>query len=294
MSEAPTLRPAGRHGDWDPLPPRLVALDVDGTLVGPDGSVSDEVHAAIARATEAGLLVGLATGRMALGVADLIGGSALSGPHVLHNGAEVRHEGELLVSWPVAPAALDAALDACAAHDVYLEVYVADGYLVNRLDERARPHWELLGHDPLGSVRHASDVDAPVAKVTAAVFDRSEVPAVVGLLSDAGLRAGAAGSPATPEIAYVNGTHPDADKGSALREAATRLGVDLRATVAVGDAHNDLPLLAAAGTAIAMGQAEQEVRAAAHLLAPDVTADGAAVALDAAVRGWQGAVVATT
>jgi hydroxymethylpyrimidine pyrophosphatase-like HAD family hydrolase len=57
--------------------------------------------------------------------------------------------------------------------------------------------------------------------------------------------------------------------------------------VAVGDAANDLPLLAVAGTAIAMGQAAPEIIAASHLVAPGVDAYGAAVALDAAAAGWR-------
>ncbi len=49
-----------------------------------------------------------------------------------------------------------------------------------------------------------------------------------------------------------------------------------------------MPLLEAAGTAIAMGNASPEVREVAHLVAADVEQHGAAAALDAASSGWHG------
>jgi Cof subfamily protein (haloacid dehalogenase superfamily) len=281
------LSQAGRHATWPAEPARMVALDVDGTLLGHDGIVAPQVLAAIGRAVAAGLHVGLATGRMALGVTELLATTRLPGPHVLHNGAEVRMGDEVLVSWPVPRDALQAALDGCADAGIYLEVYVSDGFHVNTMDERARVHWDLLGHQPLSEIRHADDVNGEVAKVTAAVFEGGDVQRVVDVLTQAGLLAGAAGSPATPTLTYVNGTHLDADKGTAFRAAAELLGIPIEATVAVGDAANDLPLLAVAGTAIAMGQAAPEIIAAAHLVAPGVDAYGAAVALDAAAAGWR-------
>lgn len=282
------LTHGGRHAEWEPHPAELVALDVDGTLVGLDGRVSDAVVAAIARARGAGLHLGLATGRMAAGVAEVLERTGLPGPHIFFNGAQVRQGDDVLASWPVDAEALDALLGACRDADVYLEVYTGDGYLVNRLDERARPHWDLLGRAPDGVVREVDDVPGEVPKVTAVAFDDDEVGRVVAMMEDVGIRPGPANSPATPGLHYINGNDPAVDKGRALLAAADVLGVDHAATVAVGDERNDLPLLAVVGTAIAMGNAPPAVRATAHLVAPDVQQHGAAAALDAAVAEWRG------
>lgn len=282
------LTPGGRHEQWDAVAPELVLLDVDGTLVGLAGQVSDAVVGAIARARGAGLHVGLATGRMAQGVADVLERTGLPGPHVFFNGAQVRRDGEVLASWPVDRDALGEVLERFAAAEAYLEVYVHGGFVVNRRDERAAAHWDLLGMQPLDVVTSVDEVEGEVPKVTAVAFTPAEVERVVAILQEAGLRAGPANSPATPDLHYVNGTDPAVDKGRALRTAAEVLGVDVAATAAVGDERNDLPLLEAAGTAVAMGNARSEVRAVAHLVAPDVEQHGAAAALDAATAAWHG------
>lgn len=278
--------PGGRFDRWDPVPPRYVVADVDGTLVGTTGVPTDAVVAAAARAAEAGIRVGFATGRMRLAVVDLWDRLRLPGPHVLHNGAEVRADQRTIAAWPLSRDDVATVLDLADTLDLYVEVYVEDGYLVSRWDERARPHWDLLGHEPLGIVTDPSEVDEPVLKATFGLFDPDHVVPLVEALRGAGLAAGPAGSPVTPTITYVNATDRRVDKGAALAAAAGHLDVPLASVVAVGDAGNDTPMLAVAGTAIAMGQAEPELREAAHLVAPSVDDDGIAAVLDAVVRGW--------
>lgn len=275
--------PGGRFDRWRPPTPAYVVCDVDGTLVGPAATASDEVVAAVARAQGAGLSVGFATGRMRGAVVSLYDQLRTRGPHVLHNGAEVRADGRTVAAWTLTPAQVDALLAiADGRDDLYVEIYPEDGFLVSRWDERARPHWSLLGREPTGVLTSAADLHgADVLKATFAVFDGAAVPEVITAVGEAGLLAGAAGSPRTPELMYVNATHPGADKGRALVRAAEHLGVSMADVVAVGDAANDLSMLAVAGTAIAMGQAPQEIRDAAHLVVPAVDAHGVAVALDA-------------
>lgn len=289
---APTLPDevgvGGRHAAWAPAPPAYVVCDVDGTLVGPQDTATDEVVAAVARAQAAGIRVGFATGRMrgALGaLADQLG--AL-GPHVLHNGAEVIADGRTVTAWALTEPQIDALLDiAHGRDDLYVEIYPDNGYLASSLDERARPHWELLQRDPIGTLHRASDLaGATVRKATFVVFDPTITDDLVGLIAEAGLLPGPADSPRTPGLGFVNATHPDADKGRAVTRAAQHLGVPLAATVAIGDAANDLSMLAVAGTAIAMGQASAAVRDAAHLVVPTVDAHGVAVALEACIA-WR-------
>jgi Cof subfamily protein (haloacid dehalogenase superfamily) len=278
----PGIRPGGRFGQWAPQPARYVVCDVDGTLVGPTAEASAEVVAAVDRAQRAGLQVGFATGRMRRAVQPLYEQLAARGPHVLHNGAEVRADGHTVASWTLTPAQVEQLLELARGRtDAYVEVYTEHTYHVSARDERARPHWELLGTSPASVIGSAADLGGqPVLKATFAVFEPEGVPEIVAAVRALGLIAGPAGSPRTPGIVYCNATHPEADKGHALLRACRHLGIDPAAAVAVGDADNDHPMLAVAGTAIAMGQAAPEVIDAAHLVVPDVDLHGVAVALD--------------
>lgn len=69
-------------------------------------------------------------------------------------------------------------------------------------------------------------------------------------------------------------------KGSGLQALAARYGVPRARILAIGDGRNDLPLFAASGYAIAMGNADAQVRARADLVAPTNDDDGVAWALE--------------
>lgn len=283
----PGLEPGGRFDEWTPADVRYVVCDVDGTLVGPAASASAEVVAAITRAGMTGLRVGYATGRMRDAITILHDQLDAPGPHILHNGAEVRADGRTIATWTLTHAQIDALLTFDREQDdCYLEVYTSSGYLASSRDERARPHWDILGAEPRGIVRAGADLgDDPVLKATFAAFTPTVVDRILERLATLDLESGAAGSPLTPGLSFINATRRGADKGAALRHAARYLDLDVREVAAIGDASNDLSMLTVAGTAIAMGQAPAEIRAAAHLVVPDVDAHGVAVALDALASG---------
>jgi Cof subfamily protein (haloacid dehalogenase superfamily) len=295
MSDAASLpagvRPGGRFDGWAHHPTAFVVCDVDGTLVGPQHDAAGEIVAAVARAQDAGIRLGVATGRMRDAVLPLIEQLGARGPHVLHNGAEVRDDGRLVASWSLTAEQIDGLLALGRSRaDTYVEVYTESGYVVSEMDERARAHWEILGIEPRGVIGSAADLDgAAVPKATLPAFDPASIPAIEAAVRELGLLAGGAGSPRTPGLFYINATHPEADKGNALARAAEYLGIGMERTAAIGDEVNDLSMLAVAGSAIAMGQASRAIHDAAHLVVPDVDAHGVAVALDALVRWAAGA-----
>lgn len=77
----------------------------------------------------------------------------------------------------------------------------------------------------------------------------------------------------------VEGTAPGMDKGQGLLRLCSMLGVEPARVLAVGDSDNDIPVLEAAGYAVAMGNSTEGVAAVADWHAPSVEEDGAAVAM---------------
>lgn len=280
------LRPGGRADAWSGAPASYVALDVDGTLLAGAPHPSPRVLAALRALVTDGVTVGVATGRMPSAVAPLLAAAGLPGPHVVHNGAAVVGvDGAVLAAWTLTDDEVAALLDLGRDRDdLLVEVYAADAYRVGRVDERSQLHTALLGVAPVGTIERPGDLGAPAVKAVVLAFTAEAEADAVALARRLGLAPGAASAPSVPGIRFVNITHGDTDKGGGIAAAAATLGVAAEHVAVIGDEANDLPALAVAGTAIAMGDASPEVRAAAHLVAPTFAEDGAAVALDALRR----------
>jgi hydroxymethylpyrimidine pyrophosphatase-like HAD family hydrolase len=87
---------------------------------------------------------------------------------------------------------------------------------------------------------------------------------------------------------YLEFTAPGVNKGAALAWLAERLNIPLAETMAIGDQHNDLEMLLAAGHGVAMHGAPEPVQRAARYLAPPSEADGAARMIERLILGLEG------
>jgi Cof subfamily protein (haloacid dehalogenase superfamily) len=279
----PGMTPGGRFAAWRRERPRFIACDLDGTLLAGSPIPSARVLASLAAADRSEVRVGVATGRMEGAARATLAAAPFSGPHVFHNGALVRDQDErTIAAWYLSDAQVDALLEfARERDDLALEVYPEDGYLIDRQDSRAAVHAALLEIQPSRIISTSLDLDRRQAlKAVVLAFSEEAAKASRGVALELGLSVGAASSPATPEVRYLNLTHADTDKGRAVLAAAASTGTDAMGTAAIGDETNDLTMLGVVGTAIAMASAPEEVRAVAHLIAPSCSQDGAALALD--------------
>ena len=86
--------------------------------------------------------------------------------------------------------------------------------------------------------------------------------------------------PAYPNLDFVNITDRSVSKGEALSVLASHLGVSKSEIMAIGDGKNDIPLLENAGLAVAMGNADPELKKVAHHITLDVEESGVAAAVN--------------
>jgi Cof subfamily protein (haloacid dehalogenase superfamily) len=262
---------------------RLLALDLDGTILGDDLRISDRTRAAVREAVARGVTIVLATGRMyrsALPYAESLG---LAGPLICYQGAYVRERpgpggapGAILRHITMGPEPARAAVRWAREHGLDPHVNADDRLLMEVGDEEAPDYERLAGIGAEFVPDLISAIDHPATKVLA--VGPAGLPA---RLLDAARAAFADRAEVTvshPE--YLEFTAPGVHKGAALRWLAQRLGIPLEATMAVGDQHNDREMIAAAGMGVAMGGAPPEVRATARHVTAPIEEDGAAQAIE--------------
>jgi hydroxymethylpyrimidine pyrophosphatase-like HAD family hydrolase len=87
-------------------------------------------------------------------------------------------------------------------------------------------------------------------------------------------------TPAYPEVDFINIVARGVSKKKALEALARYLGIAVDEVAAIGDGPNDIPLLSSVGLAVAMGNAPEEVKAAAQHITLDVDHNGVAAAIE--------------
>ena len=268
--------------DWRP---QVVALDIDGTLLAwVDGQTEDyetippDVYAAVHRALDAGAHVVLASGRSPHGmtrIADMLGIPREAGDRVwvvASNGAvifryppmEVVHE-ETFDAAPAVAAVLEHHPHALVA----VEERSVGGYRVNRVF----PEGEISGEQIITEVHDI--VGEPVSRVIIRDPDATADDFV-----ELGARLGLHGTDyVVGWTAWLDLSPMGISKASGLEHVCDALGLTAADVLAIGDGRNDIEMLSWAGRGVAMGQAVEEVRAAADAVTDSVHDGGAAAEL---------------
>ncbi|GAA4547857.1 HAD family hydrolase [Amycolatopsis samaneae] len=250
-------------------PPRMLVLDVDGTLLGPGREITARVRASLTRAHEAGCRVVLATGRAPFEVAILFAETGLpETTAVCSNGAVVAAmpDGEILSSHTFnARPVLRALLRRVPTARVAVEVPDV-GYFVTQ----EFPRDEMLGSQTVCDLETV--LAEPVTRVV--VRDPNGSAADFHALTKSFRIRGA--SYAVGFLAWLDLGPRGVSKASTLARVAASAGVDPAEVLAIGDGHNDLEMLAWAGRGVAMGHAPREVQEIADAVTGSFAQDGVA------------------
>ncbi len=263
----------------------LICLDVDGTLVGSSGRVSDAVWSAVDSALARGQHLALSTARGAFAASwDMAVRLDPDGWHVFHAGGAVVHTGTgATVCHPLDDEQVQAADDLASQHRWVIEIYSATDYTVDSDAPLAVDHASLIGVPFERRPRSELHDGDNVVRVQF-VVPEAAVPIAAEGAEAIGLTVNSATSPVMPGIAFVSLTVPGVTKATGIATIAGELGIDLSDVMMVGDGHNDLPALEAVGHPVAMANAAAEVKKVALHHVPDVESDGVVEALALATQ----------
>ena len=276
---------------------RLLASDIDGTLLPRLGPISERTVAALRAAEDSGVHVVLATGRPPRWMTEIAAATGIKGHAVLANGAVVvdlqrvadPDHGVLRTRTIPVDVVLDLARDLREAlPGVHMAVESVTWFGVepgwpraveaelprSPLEEllaRSGPVVKLLvkaeGPDPFGP----ADPDGPAAHESASTVGDDMLAVARRVVGD---RGEATHSGATVPLVEIG--PPGVTKAATLAEVATDLGIDPADAVAFGDMPNDVAMLRWAGTGYAMTGGHPDAIAAADHLAPPCHEDGVA------------------
>jgi hydroxymethylpyrimidine pyrophosphatase-like HAD family hydrolase len=271
----PALRQAQRASrTWRP---RLVALDIDGTVVDRNGFMPPAVAEAVALIVQAGVPVVLSTGRSWHGTQHVFDQLGLPpGPTVCSNGAViVRYPPqEIIKAITFDPRPVIAQVEDFAPGTLIAVEEIGRGYRLNELF----PGDDLTGELIIEDAKQLSS--RPVTRVILRDPTRSEED-FLALARHLGMHG----------MTYFVGwgtwldIAPDGvNKATALAEVAAGYGVRATDVLAFGDGSNDIEMLRWAGRGVAMGNASDEVKAAADDVTKTIDDGGPAAEL----RAWFG------
>lgn len=255
-------------------PPRLVALDIDGTILQVPRPVSPRVLAAIDKAVASGTHVVLATGRSVFSTTPVLEQLGLVAGEVICSNGAVRMDlatGEFRAvhRFDVGPI-VEHLLELLPGAMFAVERLGLGNLTYGQLPTMIEPEWE-------GQVDLVTLVAEPTTRLT--LFWNGHTA------EELNVRLNGSGFPGItynldPIDPWMVAVAEGITKAAALEQLRAELGVPIEATLAIGDGGNDIEMLRWAGRGVAMGQAPDLVKAAAREVTGTFDEDGAAAVLE--------------
>lgn len=250
----------------------LLALDLDDTLLRKDLTISARSRDAVRRCRAAGVKVTLSSGRMLQSVEPFAAQLGLSVAVVCYNGAMVAELPlrKILAHHPVPAAEAARLIGELRRLGQHINLYVNDQLYVERFTKEADAYCTRNGVNAVVSPLDQL-LDTDPTKVLA-MGPPDELDRLAPLLAAA-----------FPRL-HVTKSRPDylefmlagVDKSMGLADVARHYDVRQERVLAVGDGPNDVEMLRYAGFGVAVGNAPEQVRNAADLIAPSNEEDGVA------------------
>lgn len=260
---------------------KLIATDMDGTLLNASHEITPENIEAIKYAQSKGVTVVIATGRAFYEASRPVTEAGLKVPYICLNGAEVRDESFNIVHTASLNKEMsDAIQNKLKQADVYYQVYTNRGIYTEDPEKDLAIYVDIAKHagqhaDEEAIRQHIqSRIDNGTLKVVSSYEQIESVPGelIMKILAfDTDLQKVARVKEELAEhvnlavssssIGNIEVTHAEAQKGMALQAIADQLNIDMQDAMAVGDNMNDASMLERVGHPVAMANGVEAVKA---------------------------------
>ncbi|RDW22445.1 Cof-type HAD-IIB family hydrolase [Oceanobacillus arenosus] len=279
---------------------KLIASDLDGTLLNEQGVVSEENAQVIKKAIDQGIKFVVATGRSYESASKPLKAVGIVSPVISLNGAlTFSEERDIIRKVPLNMSESKKVLQVCQDEEMYIEFFTSNGiYSVSRehfqevlvdIMKSANPHVSeeevrkmadlRFQAEPVEFVDNYMEVfsieNLEIYKILAFSHEKVKLMnARKRLESEAGIAITSSGD------INLEFNHPDAQKGIALEHLANSMGIDMDDVMALGDNWNDASMLQMAGRGVAMANAAEGIQDLCDYTTKSNIENGVAVAIE--------------
>ena len=270
----------GKKGnkEMERIPCSLVAVDLDGTLLNDNHTMTDRNRRVLGQLSAQGVTVVLISGRMHQSILPVSNQIGLENPIISYNGGMVKHAKteKVLYHTPIpAPIAIELT-EYCDRRGFHFNFCLND-----RVYIKTRNQWSQLYEERTGVTAtvlddlHQLDGETPT-KMQA--FDTPE--RITRLLIEFKEHFGRRLYVTRTQSEYIEFMNPHVSKGRALEILTDQLDIPMDFVVAFGDGYNDESMMKVAGFRIAMGNSVDEIKACADYITETNQNDGVAMAVE--------------
>ena len=262
---------------------KLLALDLDGTLIGESPEISARSAQAVQEAARLGVKVTLATGRMYRATRPYAEQLGIVAPLICYQGAQIREpvSGEIISETGVDREIALEVLRYARENGYHVNVFAGDELYMAELTPEGRFYIDRAKVEPNIVGDLAEWLDRDVLKLVLI----TDEPTTLKIIDELSERFGERLYVTRSFPNYAETISPDASKGKALTYLARRLDIPLENVMAIGDDLNDIDMVAAAGLGVAMRNSAPDVISNAQFVTGTVDEDGVATAIERFIVG---------
>lgn len=257
---------------------KLVAVDMDDTLLDGTLKVSPQTCEAIGKAQEQGVIVTIATGRMFVSALPFAEQLNIQAPLIIYNGGMIRHpiSKEMIFHKTIEADVAGQVVELFRQRGWYLQSYINDELYVAERSEKAIYYEKFANIKAVvaGAEFYSMKHEPTKFLALAEPHEIQQIQKVVNA------EFGGNVFTATSKATFLELTHPSVNKGHALSVLAEKLTISREEVMAIGDSNNDYPMIEYAGFGVAMGNASDRVKGIAQAVTTHNNAHGVAEAIE--------------
>lgn len=262
----------------DPKTISLLLADVDGTLVTHEKVLTEKAKAAIAKLKDAGVRFAITSGRPPKGMEMVIKPLAIDTPVAGFNGglftkADLTPIEERKIPPDIAREVIKMIVD--EGLDAWL--YAGNDWLIHKRDA---PHVAREQKTVQFEPKVVDDFGDAIGNAVKIVGVSDDHDVIHKCAADVHAKFGDKVTAALSQPYYLDVTHPQANKGAVVLYLSEKLGIPRDEIATIGDSENDVTMFKQGGFAIAMGNADDEVKAQADAVVADCDSEGFAEAIE--------------